>query len=65
CSAYSKNESDLVEWIQNQSLVSVSFGASFGADGEGFIRLNLGAPRALLQEAFERMAKNYPISHSS
>ncbi|WMT41593.1 MalY/PatB family protein [Paenibacillus sp. D2_2] len=65
CSAYSKNESDLVEWIQNQSLVSVSFGTSFGADGEGFIRLNLGAPRALLQEAFERMAKNYPIRHSS
>lgn len=65
CSAYSRNESDLIEWIQNQSRVSVSFGTSFGADGEGFIRLNLGAPRALLQEAFERMANNYPLRHSS
>ncbi|WP_068779693.1 MalY/PatB family protein [Paenibacillus sp. GM2] len=65
CSAYSRNESDLIEWIQNQSRVSVSFGTSFGVDGEGFIRLNLGAPRALLREAFERMANHYPLRHSS
>lgn len=64
CTAISRNESDLIEWIQNNSRVSVSFGSSFGADGEGFIRLNLGAPRALLQEAFERMASNYPVSHN-
>lgn len=63
CSAISRNESVLIDWIQNKSRVSVSFGTSFGADGEGFIRLNLGAPRALLQEAFERMASNYPLSN--
>lgn len=62
CRVISNNESDLIEWIQNKSRVSVSFGTSFGADGEGFIRLNIGAPRALLQEAFERMASNYPLS---
>lgn len=63
CTALSRNESDLIEWIQHKSRVSVSFGSSFGVDGEGFIRLNLGAPRALLQEAFERMASNYPLSN--
>lgn len=64
CRSLSKNESDLIEWIQNKSRVSVSFGTSFGTDGEGFIRLNIGAPRALLQEAFERMASQYPITHN-
>lgn len=61
CRSISNHESDLIEWIQNNSRVSVSFGTSFGADGEGFIRLNIGAPRAVLQEAFERMARNYPL----
>lgn len=63
CRDLSKNESDLIEWIQNKSRVCVSFGTSFGAVGEGFIRLNIGAPRALLKEAFERMASNYPLVH--
>ncbi|WP_202128483.1 MalY/PatB family protein [Paenibacillus dendrobii] len=61
CTACSIHESDLVEWIQEKSRVSVSFGTSFGADGEGYIRLNVGTPRPLLREALQRLADHYPI----
>jgi cystathionine beta-lyase len=35
--------------------VALNDGASFGAGGEGFVRLNFGCPRSLLAEALERM----------
>lgn len=64
CRNISKNESDLIEWIQSKSRVSVSFGTSFGAAAGGFIRLNIGAPRALLEKAYVQLASNYPPGHS-
>ena len=41
--------------------VSVSFGSSFGPGGKGFIRVNVGAPRPVLQEGLERVAAAYPL----
>ncbi len=35
--------------------VALNEGASFGADGAGFVRLNFGCPRAMLMEGLERM----------
>ncbi|WP_136605376.1 MalY/PatB family protein [Paenibacillus dokdonensis] len=61
CTACSSDESGLIEWIQEKSRVSVSYGTSFGVYGEGFIRLNVAAPRPLLQVALQRMADHYPL----
>ncbi|OXL83750.1 aminotransferase class I/II [Paenibacillus sp. SSG-1] len=61
CTACGKVESDLVDWIQNKSRVSVSYGTSFGAIGEGYIRMNVAAPRSLLRDALQRMADHYPL----
>lgn len=61
CMAVSSKEEDLVEWIQNRARVSVSFGSSFGPGGEGYIRINVAAPRSVLQEGLERLATAYPI----
>ncbi|KOR87922.1 MalY/PatB family protein [Paenibacillus solani] len=61
CMAVSSKEEDLVEWIQNKARVSVSFGSSFGPGGEGYIRVNVAAPRSVLQEGLERLAAAYPI----
>lgn len=61
CTACSRNESDLAEWIEEKGRVSVSFGTSFGQAGEGFVRLNVATPRPLLREALERMARSYPL----
>jgi cystathionine beta-lyase len=35
--------------------VALNDGASFGPGGEGFVRMNYGCPRALLEEGLERM----------
>ncbi|KOP64730.1 aminotransferase class I/II [Bacillus sp. FJAT-18019] len=61
CMAVSSKEEDLMEWIQNKARVSVSFGSSFGPGGEGYIRVNVAAPRSVLQEGLERLAAAYPI----
>jgi cystathionine beta-lyase len=37
--------------------VALNNGADFGKGGEGFVRLNFGCPRTMLQDALERMAK--------
>lgn len=61
CTAVSRQEEDLVEWIQEKARVSVSFGSSFGPGGKGFIRVNVAAPRPVLQEGLERVAAAYPL----
>ncbi|WP_342575061.1 MalY/PatB family protein [Paenibacillus sp. FSL M8-0142] len=62
CSAVSRRESDLVDWIQEKARVSVSYGTSFGSGGEGFIRVNIAAPRGIIQEGLARMASAYPLN---
>lgn len=37
--------------------LALNDGASFGRGGEGFVRLNFGCPRALLQEGLERLSQ--------
>ncbi|MEH7180209.1 MalY/PatB family protein [Neobacillus vireti] len=59
CRDWSMNEADLKQWILEEAKVNVSFGSSFGKKYEGFIRLNLGTPRALLHEGLRRIAQVY------
>ncbi len=43
------------EFFRTRARVMLNDGATFGPGGEGFVRLNFGAPRALLAEGLERM----------
>jgi cystathionine beta-lyase len=43
------------EFFLEQARVALNDGGSFGEEGEGFVRLNFGCPRATLAEAVERM----------
>lgn len=43
------------EFFIEKAKVATNDGASFGKGGKGFIRLNFGCPRSMLQEALERM----------
>jgi len=45
------------EFFLKQARVAVSDGAIFGQGGEGFVRLNFGCPRAMLNEALDKMTK--------
>jgi cystathionine beta-lyase len=38
-----------------QGRIAFNDGASFGKGGQGFVRLNFGCPRSMLEEALERM----------
>ncbi|URN94663.1 MAG: pyridoxal phosphate-dependent aminotransferase [Candidatus Pristimantibacillus lignocellulolyticus] len=53
------DEQQIKEWIVTNSRVSVSFGSSFGSQGNGFIRINLAAPKVILEEALHRMLATY------
>ncbi len=42
-------------FFQEQARVAFNDGATFGAGGAGFVRINFGCSRAMLHEALERM----------
>ncbi len=43
------------EFFLKHAKVAMNDGKTFGRKGEGFVRLNFGCPRSVLQEALERM----------
>ena len=43
------------EFFLGKARVALNDGMTFGKGGEGFVRLNFGCPRSMLQEALERM----------
>ena len=43
------------EFFLNNARVALSDGAIFGTGGQGFVRLNFGCPRSMLEEALMRM----------
>jgi cysteine-S-conjugate beta-lyase len=45
------------DFFLREARVALSDGALFGPGGEGFVRLNFGCPRSMLEEALERMMK--------
>lgn len=45
------------QFFLRRARVALNDGAEFGPGGEGFVRLNFGCPRSLLNDALERMAR--------
>jgi cystathionine beta-lyase len=43
------------KFFLEKARVALNEGASFGKGGEGFVRLNFGCPRAILEQALDRM----------
>jgi len=39
--------------------VGLNRGVQFGKQGSGYMRMNIGCPRSVLQEAFDRIAKAF------
>lgn len=50
-------QKELVEFLTREAKVGFNNGLDFGADGEGFMRMNIGTPRANVEEAFSRIKK--------
>lgn len=49
------SQSDLVQLFVNKAHLALNDGASFGKEGEGFMRLNVGTPLAVLEKALNNL----------
>lgn len=56
CRGLNLQDPALQRLLVDQARVGLSPGVQFGIGGQGHMRLNLGAPRALIAEALERIA---------
>lgn len=50
------DERPLAERLEEEGRVRLSPGSGFGAEGAGYLRLNLACPRSILEEGLERAA---------
>lgn len=57
CRALGLNHGALVELFVGKAKLALNDGEMFGPGGEGFMRLNVGTPRAILVEALSRLKK--------
>ena len=55
CRSLGLTQEELLARFRDQAGVYLSDGASYGQGGEGFVRLNIGCPRSLLQAALEQV----------
>ena len=57
CRAKNLSQEKLISWFQDDAGILVNNGASYGTGGEGFVRLNVGCPRSIVDEALGRILK--------
>lgn len=55
CRGLKMKQEDLVDLFVNKAHLALNDGAMFGHEGEGFMRLNVGSPRATLEKAMNQL----------
>ena len=50
---------EVIRRVQQDALIAPNHGATFGKGGENFLRFNLGAPRAQIADAVDRLQKAF------
>lgn len=58
CTALGLNHKELIDLFVNKARLALNDGETFGPGGEGFMRLNVGAPRAVLKQALDRLSSS-------
>lgn len=53
------SQTELVEFFVKEAKVGMNDGAMFGVEGTGFMRMNVGCPRAILEKAFMQIKEAY------
>ncbi|MBR5723773.1 MAG: pyridoxal phosphate-dependent aminotransferase [Bacteroidales bacterium] len=56
CRKLGLSQPELVDLFVNRAHLALNDGTVFGPEGEGFMRLNVGCPRSVLQKALEALA---------
>jgi cystathionine beta-lyase len=57
CRALGLSQQELTDRFVNGARLALNSGAMFGAEGEGFMRMNVGCPRVVVAEALERIKR--------
>ena len=57
CRALQLPQAELLDLFNEKAGVVINNGASYGPGGEGFVRLNVGCPRSVVEEAVSRIRK--------
>ena len=57
CRELQLTQKDLVDMFVKDAKLALNDGISFGQGGEGFMRLNVGCPRSILEKALENLKK--------
>lgn len=55
CKELNLEQSELEKLFLNEAHLALNSGTMFGVEGTGFMRLNIGCPRAILQKALEQL----------
>ncbi|MBO7113391.1 MAG: PatB family C-S lyase [Bacteroidaceae bacterium] len=58
CTALNLSHKELIDLFVNKARLALNDGETFGPGGEGFMRLNVGAPRAVLKQALDRLSSS-------
>ncbi len=56
CTALPFSSDDITERLEREGRVAVNSGTMYGAEGEGFIRINIACPRSRMMEGLRRIA---------
>ena len=56
CRALGLSQDELVDMFVNKAGLALNSGTMFGAEGEGFMRLNVGCPQSVLADALAKLA---------
>jgi cystathionine beta-lyase len=52
---FGMNDEELMKFIVNKAKVGLNNGGRFGTGGDGWMRLNIGCPRNVLEEGLNRL----------
>ncbi|MDC3412387.1 PatB family C-S lyase [Aquibacillus sp. 3ASR75-11] len=55
CRNMGKDQAELRKWMKEKAKVGLNDGVSFGVEGEGFMRMNIGCPRETVVEGVGRI----------
>jgi cystathionine beta-lyase len=57
CRELGMTQPELTKFMLEKAKVAMNDGETFGAPGRGFMRINIGCRRAVLEEALKRIEK--------
>ncbi|MBO7419478.1 MAG: pyridoxal phosphate-dependent aminotransferase [Bacteroidaceae bacterium] len=64
CRSLGMPQDQLMARFKDGAKIILSNGASYGPGGEGFVRMNVGCPRSTLNQALERIAREFGGNNS-